>query len=266
MEIVDCHTHSCFSDGHPTIEQNISRACELGLTTIACTDHLTMPFVLDPTNEVSVPESDLPAYADAIMRARLEHPDIDIVFGFECDYYHGCQENIKKWSQGATFLLGSVHGFDGDWIDDLRDLSYWDSHTVDEVWERYFDYWAQACCCGVGFDTMAHPDLVMLLGRFPSEPVLDRLYREAATVAHDAGVRIEVSTAGLRKPVASPYPARRLLELFCEAGVGITVASDAHKLEDIARDIELAYRYAFDSGYRHVDVPTSAGGWRTVDL
>jgi len=53
----------------------------------------------------------------------------------------------------------------------------------------------------------------------------------------DGGVAMEVSTAGLRKPVAEIYPARAFIEMAVEAGVPIALSSDAHTPE------HLAYRY-----------------------
>ncbi|MCU1376227.1 MAG: hypothetical protein JWO68_3513, partial [Actinomycetia bacterium] len=44
----------------------------------------------------------------------------------------------------------------------------------------------------------------------------------------------EVSSAGWFKPVAEAYPAPSLLQRFHAAGVPITTASDAHKVERVA--------------------------------
>ena len=44
----------------------------------------------------------------------------------------------------------------------------------------------------------------------------------------------EVSSAGWFKPVGEAYPAPSLLQRFHAAGVPITTASDAHKLERVA--------------------------------
>ena len=267
MELVDCHTHTAYSDGTSTVAQNVAQAAALGVATLCCTDHLTLPHAMDPTCEVSVAEADLPALAREVEVARAAHPEVEVVFGFEADYYPGCEANIARWRGDATFLLGSVHGIDGRWIDDLRDLSYWDELGCDAIWERYFEVWAQACCSPCRFDSMAHPDLVMLLGRFPSSDVRRRkLYADAADAAQAAGVHVEINTAGLLKPVAQLYPHPDLLDAFFHAGVPLTVGSDAHTAARIGASIPEAYAFAHGVGYRSVDVPTTAGGWRTVEL
>ena len=265
MEIVDCHTHTLYSDGKASVEDNVACACELGVTTICLTDHLTLPHSIDPACEVSVAEADLPRYAADIMDARDRHPEVDVVYGFECDYYPGCADNVRRWSKGATFRLGSVHMLDFCWIDDLNDLSYWDGHAVDEVWERYFATWGQACGSGL-FDSMAHPDLVSLLGRYPGEGLMHALFSQAAQDASRAGVHVEVNTAGLIKPVGRLYPHPEMLRLFHEAGVPLTVGSDAHLASRIAENIPSAYALAAAAGYGGIDVPTSDGGWRRVPI
>lgn len=47
MELVDCHTHTIYSDGGSTLDENIAAAEARGLTTIACTDHFAHPAFMD---------------------------------------------------------------------------------------------------------------------------------------------------------------------------------------------------------------------------
>ena len=44
---------------------------------------------------------------------------------------------------------------------------------------------------------------------------------------------IEVSTAGLRKPVGEMYPSPELLEMCVEAGKPVALSSDAHEPEHV---------------------------------
>ncbi len=265
MELVDCHTHTFYSDGHNSVDDNVLRACELGISTICLTDHLTLPADIDPTCEVSVAQGDLAAYRRDIMRARCDHPEVEVVYGFECDYYPGCDENVLRWSEGATFRLGSVHMVDMSWIDDLSDLSFWDAHTVEYVWEGYFSLWGQACRSGL-FHSMAHPDLVSLPGRYPDESLMADLFDQAACDAHQAGVHVEINTAGSIKPVGRFYPHPNLLSRFFQAGVPITVGSDAHVVSRVGEGIREAYALASSCGYAAVDVPTADGGWRSIAI
>ena len=59
----------------------------------------------------------------------------------------------------------------------------------------------------------------------------------------DSDVAIEVSTAGLRKPVREIYPAPAFLEMCLEAGRPVALSSDAHTPNDLAYRYEEALEY-----------------------
>lgn len=297
--IVDSHTHTYFSDGEPTFDENVRAAAKAGCRALASTDHLTMPASMDPKAEVQVSEAQLPEHRAAFdaaceLAARIA-PGMEMVYGFECDWYEGCEENIARWTAGATFLLGSVHwlGDPGDvraggtgapgtgdvapagqpgsgagWIDDASDLHVWRELGPDEVWRRYVDAWCAACESSVAFDSMAHPDLPMRFANegFAASIDLEPLWDRMAECARETGRHVEVSTAGLRKSVGDYYPARGLLERFARAGVPITIGSDAHRACDICWGISDAYAYAASCGYTSFDAPRAGGGWQTFEL
>jgi histidinol-phosphatase (PHP family) len=161
-------------------------------------------------------------------------------------------------------VLGSVHFIDGWAFDDPDSVAEWDNRDVDEAWEQYFALWCDAARCGL-FDVMAHPDLVKKFGHRPaSDPA--GLYREAAIAAADGGVLIEVSTAGLRRPVGELYPGPDLLQAFCQAHVGATVGSDAHAPGEVGYAIAKAYSALASAGYEHALFPDGRGGWGSVQL
>lgn len=270
--IVDCHTHTCFSDGAGTFEENARAAVAAGCAVLVCTDHLTLPASMDPAGEAQVVEGDLPAHRAAFEAARDAHPELEMLYGFEADWYPGCEADVRRWSSGAQVLLGSVHWLgekdDGAWIDDTSDLSIWHELGPDEVWRRYVRAWCAACESPLAFDAMAHPDLperVRPLGLGASID-LAPLWDEMAACAHDTGRRVELSTAALRKGVGDYYPARGLLERFRAAGVPVVVGSDAHRPEDVADGATAAYAHAWDVGYRAVEVPRADGGWEPMPL
>lgn len=269
--IVDTHTHTRFSDGVGTFEENFAAATAAGCRVLVATDHLTLPAAMDPAGEVQVVEADLAAHRAAFDAAAAAHPEVEGIYGFECDWYPGCEDNIARWSAGAVVRLGSVHWLGpvegGAWIDDSSDLHIWEELGPDEVWRRYVETWCTACSCEL-FDTMAHPDLAM---RFVNEgfaPTIDLapLWDEMAACAHDTGARVELSTAGWRKGVGDYYPARGLLEHFLRAGVPITVGSDGHTPADICDGIARAYDHAARIGYRAVEVPRADGSWEAMPI
>lgn len=269
--IVDIHTHTRFSDGVGTFLQNADAAVRMGCAVMVATDHLTLPHAMDPAGEVQVVEGELAAHRQAFDEAAVAHPELEYLYGFECDWYEGCEENIRRWSAGARVRLGSVHWLGpiegGAWIDDASDQRIWRELGPDEVWRRYTDTWCRACACDL-FDTMAHPDLAMRFANEGFAPTIDLrpLWDEMAACARDTGKRIELSTAGWRKGVGDYYPAQGLLERFWRAGVPITVGSDGHAPGDICDGIAEAYDHAARVGYRTVEVPRADGSWEAMPI
>ena len=111
--LVDCHTHTSFSDGHASFEDNVRAAAAASCRVMVSTDHLTLPSSMDANCEVQVTEGDLPAhrlaFEDARKLAAQIAPELELIYGFECDWYEGCEPLVERWSQGAVVRLGSVH-------------------------------------------------------------------------------------------------------------------------------------------------------------
>lgn len=297
--IVDCHTHTSFSDGTSTFEENVRAAAAAGVRVLACTDHLTLPASIEAEADAQVPLSRLAehraAYLWACELAAEVAPRLELVYGFECDWYPGCEDNVRAWSAGAAFTLGSVHwiGDAGDvaagatgtpgtadvalagqagsgagWIDFSDDMHVWEELGANEVWRRYVDAWCAACESPLAFSSMAHPDLPARFANDGWAPGIDLapLWDRMAECARETGRHVEVSTAGLRKSTSAFYPSAGLLRRFARAGVPITVGSDAHRATDVAHAIRDAYRYAAAAGYTSVDAPRADGSWQTLPL
>lgn len=255
--LIDCHTHTSFSDGHASFEDNVRAAAAASCRVMVSTDHLALPASMDANCEVQVTEGDLPAhrlaFEDARKLAAQITPELELIYGFECDWYEGCEPLVERWSAGAIVRLGSVHwiGNPGDimagaagtagtenvarpdtpdslcgWIDDDTDLHVWENLGVRGVWERYVDDWCRACESSLSFDVMAHPDLVMRFSKEGFTPDFDPapFWQQMAECAHDTGRRIEVSTAAPRKGLDDYYPTTGLLHCFAHAEVPITLA------------------------------------------
>ena len=82
------------------------------------------------------------------------------------------------------------------------------------------------------------------LGRRRPLPERDlrRFYEPAVEAIAESGIAVELSTAGLRKPVGELYPARGFAEMCVEAGAPFALSSDAHLPEQVG----FAYDRAVD--------------------
>jgi histidinol-phosphatase (PHP family) len=168
--------------------------------------------------------------------------------GIELDYIPGAEQRAAQLLAGHDFdyVVGSVH-FIAEGAVDMEEYGAWArQQDPDLIWGRYFEALADAARSGL-FDILAHPDLVKVWGAGRPGPDRDRrhFYEPAVAAIAESGVAVEISTAGLRKPVGEIYPAPAFAEMCAEAGVPFALSSDAHAPEQVG--------YAYDQALRLLD-------------
>jgi histidinol-phosphatase (PHP family) len=172
-------------------------------------------------------------YVDFLLGMRAAGYPLKI--GLELDYVRGREEELAALLEGRPFdyVIGSVH-FIAERAVDHDAYDAWRESAPGEVWREYFEAVGDAASTGL-FDVLAHLDLVKVWGAgrpAPPEP-LTTYYASAMAAIRAADVAIELSTAGLRKPVGEIYPSPHLLELCLEAGKPVSLSSDAHVPEHV---------------------------------
>jgi histidinol-phosphatase (PHP family) len=232
----------------------VEQAIRAGLPEMGFSDHIFLYWLpsgqRDP--ELAMSEGEFGQYVEDVLQVRARYPEITIRLAVEADFIPDQESTLKgildryPWD----YVLGSVH-FIGDWgMDDSRYLSGYDAWDIDELYEHYFSLVLRAADSG-HFDTMAHLDLVKKFGHRARKDTAD-LYARVARGLAAAGVAIELNTAGLRKPVGEMYPHLDLLTACRKAGVPVTLGSDAHAPEEVARDFPLALEQLRTAGYSRI--------------
>ena len=183
--------------------------------------------------------------------------ETDLRLGIEMDYVPGREDRTQNVIERGDFdyVVGSVH-FLGHFAVDWDRYDIWDStRSAEEIWRRYFETLAEAARSGL-FDILAHPDLVKMWGSARPTPAGDlrRYYEPALEAIAESGVAIEVSTAGLRKPVGEIYPARAFLEGALEAGAPVALSSDAHTPAQVGFGYTQALELLSDVGVEELAV------------
>jgi histidinol-phosphatase (PHP family) len=173
--------------------------------------------------------------------------ETDLRLGIEADFLAGPEDRMANLLEGRDwdYVVGSVHFLKDNAVDmDRYDVWETGARDPDAVWRRYFETLGEAARSGM-FDILAHPDLVKVWGSAAPLPDRDpRFYYELAMDGiAESDVAIEVSTAGLRKPVGEIYPAPAFLEMCLEAGRPVALSSDAHTPNDLAYRYEEALEY-----------------------
>lgn len=226
------------------VERYVERALERGVDEIGITEHVyyfretrgfwALPYQLDRCHE------ELDRYCDPVLEAKRR--GLPVKLGLEVDWVPERADELAAVLEPYPwdYLVGSVHWIGGLAVDQKPGL--WAGGSVEDVWGLYARELEAAARSG-HFDVLAHPDLVKIFGdrvEWDWQPVIDAL----------DGVALEVSTAGLHKPVGELYPDAGLLR----GASRITLASDAHLAEHVGRDLEAAVDHARAAGFETVTV------------
>ncbi len=193
---------------------------------------------------------DLETYVDAVVESKSR--GLPVKLALEVDWFPGREAELAQALEPYPwdYLVGSVHIVDGEAIDQP---GRWDARSAGEVWQRYFEE-LRALARSRIVHVLAHPDLVKIFGRRPPPEEARAQYEETAEVMEECEVAVEVSTAGLRRPVGEIYPAPEFLSLCRERGVVATMASDAHLSQDVGRDLDRAVEQLRQAGYETITV------------
>ena len=246
------HTSRC---GHAGGEMRayVEAALARGLHEIAFTDHVPLYFLPgdDPDPGIAMTRAELPEYVEEVYALREEFAGrIDVLLGLEADYAEGHEAALQEILAAHDWdvVLGSVHWVKGDWIDAPHSGARHEREGTEVLWSEYYRLLSKAAATGF-FDVVTHFDLPKKFGhRMPTS--LARNEAAAVAAARDAGVAVEVSSAGLRKTVAEEYPAPPLLASLVMAGVPIVFSSDAHAPAEVAWGREAIEAAALAAGAR----------------
>lgn len=188
-------------------------------------------------------------YIELIMAAKAE--GLPVKLGIEMDYIPEREDDIRRLmaSYPWDYVIGSVHWI-GSWGIDLS-AATWVDRDVTQAYADYFRLAEKAIRSKI-FDIFAHPDLIKIFGYRLSPANAHQLpvyFDRIATAAREAGVCLEVSSAGLRKPVGEMYPDQQLLVKARALSVPISLASDAHQPEHVGWAFDELTAWARAAGY-----------------
>jgi histidinol-phosphatase (PHP family) len=195
---------------------------------------------------------DLDAYCEFVRSTSLR-------LGVECDFVPGAEGRTAAMLEARDFdyVVGSVHFIgEGDAAVDHDGFDVWEGDAdAEAIWTRYFEHFDRCARSGL-FDILAHADLVKVwgAGRPLPEGDLRRFYEPAVEAILAGGSAVELSTAGLRKPVGELYPARQFAELIVEAGVPFALSSDAHLPEQVGFAYDRAVAFLDELGVEEIAV------------
>lgn len=248
----DYHTHTARC-GHAGGEARefVEAALARGLREVALTDHVPLYFLPgdDPDPHLAMARDELPEYVAEVLALKEEFAGrVDVLLGIEADYAEGHEEALATLLSPYAWdvVLGSVHRVAGAWIDAPGAAKRHEREGSAFLWGEYYRLLAKAAASGL-FDVLTHFDLPKKFGHHRPEEA--RAAEEAAVAAAArAGLAVEVSSAGLRKPVGEIYPGPSLLRSLVGAGVPVVLSSDAHAPAEVGWGQEKVVEAARSAG------------------
>jgi histidinol-phosphatase (PHP family) len=262
----DGHVHTEFSWDAPngSMESTCKRAVELGLPSIAFTEHADfarwIPLTDDeelpdwmrlhrqPDGSVLPPQLDVEGYLASIQRCRELFPGLRILSGVELSEPHWHGRRTAELLDLASFdrRLGSVHSVrvDGRELDPGQAFEL---HDPDTVGREYLAEVARLAAGSDAFDVLAHIDFAVRYwprnaGRYDPKP-FEEEYRHALRTLAGTGRALEVNS---RVPL-EPVVVRWWRE---EGGETLSFGSDAHRPEALADGLREAAAMVEASGFR----------------
>jgi histidinol-phosphatase (PHP family) len=256
--LADYHVHT-FRCGHAGGDSRdfVEKAIEEGLSEIAFTDHVPLYFLSPEKRDprLAMREDQFDGYIAEVGALKREFRGrITVRLGLEADYAEGFEDELARWLARAPWdvVLGSVHWVADDWIDAPGSAKRFEREGTEALYREYYRLLARAAGCGL-FDVLTHFDLPKKFGIRPPAP-LEADEDRAIDAAKAAGCAVEISSAGLRKPVAEMYPEPRILRKLAAAGVPATFSSDAHAPAEVGWGYDRTVEAARACGVREFAV------------
>ena len=258
---VDLHTHCSCSHGANSVREMFAAGREKGLSIQGFSEHSPRPRGYDyPTEYRDRLNALYPGHVREVRELAAEQaalPDGSLVLlGLELDWLEDetafMADVVRAWPY--DYIIGGIH-FLGHWGFDWS-ADEWAPLGAEEraaLYERYYRTMTRMARSGL-FHIVAHPDLIKIFSVDSFHAWLERpgsldLVAEALTAARDAGMAMEISSAGLRKPCREIYPGPAILRLAADLRLPVTFASDAHRVDDVAAAFDVLARYAAGAGY-----------------
>jgi len=244
----DVHIHSHFSpDAHHSIDDLCRRALDLGLGTIAITDHVEW-------RRQGYGNTDLEGYFEEIWEAQAVYQPsgLTVMSGVELGNPHQYPSRVSALLSIYPFevVIASLH-----WLgeDNVHQESIFHGRSPGSVYRRYF-LELGALIEGGDFDILAHPDRIFWMGLqlgHPPDldqigPLIDAFTKRLAS----RGLALEFNTKYLDQHPRWNGLALTLLRSYRAAGgTRVVVNSDAHRPEEMGRSFSRAGELLIQAGF-----------------
>lgn len=251
----DCHVHTNIShDGISKIEEYIKIAKEKDVDEITFTEHWDdyagVASKLKTLDVSKYREEYLKYKNDTILKTNF-----GIEVGLQPDIVGKVENMINEYP--FDFVIGSSHITCKK--DMAMDKSFFEGLTRREAYLKYFREVLENIKLYNQFDVYGHIDYVVRYGGYSEKKIEYKEFNEIldeiliSLIKKDKG--IEINTSGIRYKLGNPHPNIDILKRYKEfGGKIITMGSDAHKADDLAKDFNLALDILENVGFKEIAV------------
>ncbi|MGN0498883.1 MAG: histidinol-phosphatase HisJ family protein [Acutalibacteraceae bacterium] len=261
--IADCHTHSNNSfDAKNSVADMLCKANEIGLDYLTITDHFEAAFYFEPDEEFGDLKKLLPqSVSDIIQQQKISTGKTELLCGIELgEPLHDTNATNEVLSlTDYDFVLCSMHN-----LRDMGDFFWLDynSEDIPSLLKKYFLELTECIQWG-NFDSLAHITYPMRYICDKSKIAVDlaeykKEIDELLALLAEKDKALEFNTC--RNPELSLKTIGRcrdvqFLSRFKElGGKYVTLGSDAHNTEDLAKGISGAVDILRELGYSEITV------------
>lgn len=251
----DCHAHTNIShDGISGFKDYIMIGKEKGVDEITFTEHWDdytgLNTNLKTLDVAQYEKKYLECKNDAILKTN---------FGIEIGLQPDITEKVKKLVNEFSFdfIIGSSHITCKK--DMAMDKSFFEGLSRKEAYLKYFKEVLENIKLYNDFDVYGHIDYVVRYGGYAENKIDYIEFKEIldeiliSLIKKDKG--LEINTSGIRYGLNSPHPNIDILRRYKELGGKIiTMGSDAHKVEDLAKGFDVAFDILENVGFEDVAI------------
>ncbi len=255
---IDTHLHTHYSHGKATVEAMFHAARAKGIDIIGFSEHSPRPSSHTYPSDYQQRLTDgFANYVNDVQNIRSAHKhEATVLLGLEMDWLEGHEtfsaETVK--AHDFDYVIGGIHFLD-TWGFDYRreDWRTLGEERLAALYAQFFTTMGAMARTGL-FNIVAHPDIIKIFSihlfrEWATGEQAKTLFHDALTAVRDAGMAMEVSSAGLRKPCEEIYPCPQIMELAAERGLPISFGSDAHSEASVGFAFDRLAAYARDFGY-----------------
>ena len=268
--LLDCHTHTHNSPDadNKSVADLCRRAVEMGLDTLAVTDHCEANrfYSMEYYNAVPQPDNEYDTYdfRDYFLKSMAENTEAKELFKGKLNVVCGIElgqanRDLKAADEiladkRLDFIIGSMHERPNHL--DFAFLDY-SKENIPLLLDEYFNEIYKLCQWGK-FDVLGHLTYTLryIEGEYGFKADMspyNEIIAESFRLIAQKGKGIEINTSGLRQKYKKTFPTLEYVKLFRDLGGEIiSVGSDSHTPDDLAKGIKEGLEIAAAAGFKNV--------------